>query len=242
MAIPVVNLTTSVLGYQQWVTWAYQPAATGSPTSWAASSVPPGMSFSTTTGLLSGAVSMPGVYLVNLTAHNADGDSIPVMLTIGIDPASGSNKSGIDLSIDTGTGAVTVGPAVLKEDDDQMFFITFTKGGSPIDIGTLTGVKLAIKEFEPDATLVVGSAYASLGTGAISPKYQLYAKLDSVAMAGSLSNYEAATGTFFNAVCELEWLEPLPVGITFTGTGPSGSVRRSSQLFTLPIYRNVTPA
>ena len=242
MAIPVVNLTTSILGYQQWVSWAYQPAATGSPTSWAASSVPPGMSFSTTTGMLSGAVSMPGVYLVNLTAHNADGDSLPVMLTIGIDPASGSNKSGIDLSIDTGTGAVTVGSAALKEDDDMMFYVTFTKGGSPIDIGTLTGLKVTIKEQEPDPYVIQGTSFASLGGGAISPKYLLYAKLDSSATQGAMSNYEARAGTTFDAICEIEWLEPLPSGVTFSPSTGLSSVRRSSQLFTLPIWRNVTPA
>ena len=238
MSVPVINLTTSILGYQQWQTWAYQPAATNTPSSWAASSIPPGMSFSLTTGLLTGAVTTPGVYLVNLTATNSDGASVPVMLTIGIDPASGSNRSGMDLSIDTGTGAVTTGTAVLKEDDDMMFFLTFTKGGAPIDIGTLHALNFALKEFEPDVTLVVGNTFLSLGTGAISPKYQLYMQLDSTAMKAAISSYEQDKGTFFNAVCEVEWQESNSNYPTF---GPQ-YIRRSSQLFNLPIYRNVNPA
>ena len=136
---------------------------------------------------------------------------------------------------------VTVGAAVLKEDDDMMFFVTFTKGGSPIDIGTLHALNFALKEFEPDSTLVVSSAFLSLGTGAISPKYQLYTQLDSAAMKAAMSNYAADTGTYFSADCEVEWQEPNP---HYTDTTPFGPqyIRRSSQIFKLPIYRNVNPA
>ena len=234
MAAPVINLTTSVLGYQQWQTWAYQPAATNSPTIWTSSPLPPGMTLTPGTGLLTGAVSVPGVYLVNLTAANAAGEvSAPVTLTIGIDPAIGSNRSGLDVSIDTGTGAVTVaGAAVLKADDDLMMFITFMKGQQVLDLGTLAALQVAIKEFEPDAVLVVGNTFQKNGTGS-GAVYQLYLKVDSTALTASLSDYEADSGTEFEAELEIEWQEPNASGI-----GPS-TLRRSSALFTMQIQRNL---
>jgi len=235
MAIPIINLTTSILGYNQWQTWAFQPFAQNAPTSWAASTLPPGVTINATTGLISGAVTVAGVYVVGLTASNSDGTSVAVVLTIGIAAGSASNDSGADVSVDVGTGAVTLPPGlVVKEDDDLMFFFSFMKGSVALDLGTLSALNLAIKEFEPDSTLVVSSGFQKLGSGS-NTIYQLYIHLDSTALAAALSSYEADAGTTFNAVCELEWVMPNSSGI-----GPS-TCRRSSQLFTLPIFRNVNP-
>ena len=54
MAIPVIQTHQSVLGYRQGQTWAFQPFAFNGPTSWVASPLPPGMSFDTLTGRISG--------------------------------------------------------------------------------------------------------------------------------------------------------------------------------------------
>ena len=234
-SLPVIIPTTSVLGYQQWQNWAYQPAATNDPTGWTSSPLPPGMSLDPGTGLISGACSLPGVYLVNLTAFNADGAAQQyVELTIGIDPAAASNKSGVDVGIDTGTGAVTVGAVILKEDDDLMFYIQFTKGTTVLDLGDLSVLQLAIKQFEPDDVLVLGSTFAKVASGS-SALYQLYVKIDSSALTAALSNYAENTGTQFSAECEIEWQEP-----NVSGIGPT-PLRRSTALFTLTISRNINP-
>ena len=47
MSVPVINTTTSVLGYKQWEAWTYQPYATNSPTSWACPNLPAGLSIDT---------------------------------------------------------------------------------------------------------------------------------------------------------------------------------------------------
>lgn len=49
MAAPVINTTTSILGYQQWEQWEYQPYATNSPTAWACPNLPAGLTIDTPT-------------------------------------------------------------------------------------------------------------------------------------------------------------------------------------------------
>src|SRR5207302_11350065 len=99
MAAPVINTTTSVLGYKQYEEWEYQPWASNTPTSWSSSTLPPGLAINGSTGLISGAATLAGVFIVGIIATNADGDSAPVNLTIGIEPVEGSNNQGIDATI-----------------------------------------------------------------------------------------------------------------------------------------------
>ena len=102
--IPVISTTTSVLGYKQWQSWEYQPYATNTPTSWACPNLPAGLSINTTTGLISGAASVAGVFVCGLTATNADGTSTPLVLTIGIDAASAAlTSSGYEVKINVVT-------------------------------------------------------------------------------------------------------------------------------------------
>ena len=104
MSAPVINTTTSVLGYKQWQSWEYQPYATNVPTSWACPNLPAGLSINTTTGLISGAASVSGVFVCGLTAANGDGTSAPLVLTIGIDPASAAlTNSGYEVKINVQT-------------------------------------------------------------------------------------------------------------------------------------------
>ena len=74
MAIPVISNTTSVLGYRKGQYFEYQMQATNTPTSWTANGLPSGMSISSS-GLVSGAATAAGVYLVRFIATQCDGPS-----------------------------------------------------------------------------------------------------------------------------------------------------------------------
>src|SRR5438067_1482468 len=166
MAIPVINTTTSILAYKQWETWEYQPYATNTPTNWSSGLLPTGMTLTAATGKISGAAQKPGIYLVPLTATNASGNSDPLVLTIGIEPAAVAPDAKLDVTVDVDTGEVklvsysaqtqqsqsanTTTPAPLlsvKEDDDLLMRIFFLKGGGVIDLN-LTSLKFAVKELE----------------------------------------------------------------------------------------------
>ena len=71
MSAPVIDSTTSVLGFKQWETWQYQPYATNGPGRWRNNTaLPSGLVLDIATGALSGPVQLPGVFLVGLTASN----------------------------------------------------------------------------------------------------------------------------------------------------------------------------
>ncbi|MEI6493830.1 MAG: Ig domain-containing protein [Verrucomicrobiota bacterium] len=104
MSAPTINTTTSVLGYKQWEAWEYQPYASNTPTSWACPNLPAGLSIDTSTGKISGAASVAGVFVCGLTATNGDGTSAPLVLTIGIEAANASlTNSGYEVKIDVQT-------------------------------------------------------------------------------------------------------------------------------------------
>ena len=252
MSIPVINTTTSILAYKQWEAWEYQPYATNTPTSWSSGPLPTGMTLIAATGKISGAAQKSGIYLVPLTATNASGNSDPLVLTIGIEPAAVAPDAKLDVTIDVDTGDVkvvsysatqqtqtstTAQPVPLimvKEDDDLLMRIFFLKGGGVLDLN-LTSLKFAVKELEPESILDLSTpSFAKLGSGA-NTCFLLHVKFDGDLLAGSLSNYEDDQGTFFEALAEIERIE------TNTETIGPVELRRSSQTFRVRIERNLVP-
>jgi len=240
MDIPVINLTTSVLGYAQWQNWSYQPWATGltGTDTWTSSALPPGMTLNAATGTLSGACATAGVYNVGLQVSNANGSSAPIMLTIGIDPRAFSAHSGVDLFIDTATGAVTATPpgttAVtttvpswlfsLKEGDDLLLFVHFVRDGTILDLGALTELTFGMKQFEPERTLVLSTDFGRTGAGD-ETIYIAYIHFESADFKAALSDYESDTGTSFIPLAEIAWKEP---NATDPKIGPDVLQRRSA--------------
>ena len=220
MAKPEINTTQSVLGYLQWQTFAFQPWASNSPTFWNASPLPPGLALHVPTGKISGAATMPGVFVVSLVAGNADGASDPVIFTFGIEPSGSVRPSGVlEVYIDLLTRLVSLnaqnfgdantkdkGPLFwTKRGDDLVFHITFLKGGVVADLD-LIALKFALKELEPENVLVEGHHWRKVGDGE-QTAFRLHVKLDSPELTSALTNYEEDAGTFFNALGEFEWME-----------------------------------
>ncbi len=83
--LPVITSSTtkSVIAGQA---FSYQIVATKTPTGYAVTGLPVGLTYSTSTGLISGSVSTPGTYIATLTASNASGTCTPVNLTITVLP------------------------------------------------------------------------------------------------------------------------------------------------------------
>ena len=69
--------------------YSYQVSANNNPTSYAAGGLPPGLSFNSASGLISGTPTAPGTYLVSLTASNANGDGTAT-LTLNVLPNPGA--------------------------------------------------------------------------------------------------------------------------------------------------------
>lgn len=250
MAIPVIHSTTSVLGFLQWQTWQFQPTATNSPTGWSCENLPPGMSIDSTTGLISGFVTVPGVWDCPLVASNLSGDSEPLIIAIGIEATAYSPANVVSLNIDLETGHVSSNDGSrssaknnvmlwVKENDTLPILVRFFTGEAYVEL-TLSALKFGVKEAEPETLLNVGGG-AALDTdfkkyGFDDSAYFLFiADFDGEALASALTNYEADTGTYFYALAEIEWQAVNPYLI---GADP---LIRTSRTFIVGIERDLIP-
>jgi hypothetical protein len=238
MARPIILTTSSILGYLQHQEFEFQPYAVNTPTAWTSSVLPDGVTLDDETGLISGAAAKPGVYNVALRAENGDGTSDPVIFTFGIEASvADPDANVVDLELDLGTRQVTrLGAAerflyTAKLDDDVIFRIQMKRNGIPAAV-TLTSLKVAIKELEPEAVLSEGDDFDDLGEGV----FLLYLPVAGDPLKSALSNYEDDKATLFPAITEIEWVANNPLTV-----GPA-TVRGSSRHFEGQIVRDVIPS
>lgn len=224
--IPVINPTTSIPDYEQHESWTYQPFATGKPTLWRVEEMaPPGMAFNPVTGALSGACHTAGIYVLALYAGNEDGESEPLVLTVGIyaspqDPRSLHVDVDIDLVFRTVTVAGVSAAAdyqhAVKAGDDLIYTVRFFKAARRVDPAIL---KLAwtLKTDPDETTLAASDAWAKTGYGD-NAAWSVHGKLDDAILRGELSDTDVATTTTavklnppplqqFLAHVEFEWLQ-----------------------------------
>lgn len=181
MTAPTIDTTQSILGYRAYETFSFQPGVynggTGNDTVWTASGLPSGLSINATTALITGSVSAPGIYVVQIRGSNTTFPTpVVAYFTIGIEAGdgssvvAGSSDTGIDINVDVCTREVTTGAStttttaptgatitpllLLKEDDTAMINLRFKKGGVALD-PVPTSIKLAFKSVEPEAALFV---------------------------------------------------------------------------------------
>lgn len=212
MAKPIINTTTSVLGYKQGQYFEYQPYATNSPTAWAAPNLPGGLAINAATGRITGAGIYPGVYVVGLTATNADGTSDAVAITIGIEESSATLAiPGVEVSLDVNTREITVAgatddsPGVYgKYRDDLLLLVRLTKGEQILDL-PVTGMAISLKEPVDEGPIVIGNQWTKEGSG-IGTYYPLRASLDNKKIFDAANDAATENTAFFDAISEIEVL------------------------------------
>ena len=247
MAIPVISNTTSVLGYRKGQYFEYQMQATNSPTSWTASGLPSGMSISNT-GLVSGAATAAGVYLVKVIATNGDGPSAPLEVAMGIEDTNYNDGIGIEVNIDLRSGAVSV-PGItpssgqnasqavmfLKYGDKVFLDVVFLKG-EELQTMAMASIVMNIREFDGETVLVQSNGGIEIIGTSDRPRYRILVDLASPDLINALGNYQGDYQTTFDAIAEIEWrvdyLEPSAL---------SDEVIRSSKTFRIAIDRDLVP-
>jgi hypothetical protein len=246
MAIPVISNTTSVLGYRKGQYFEYQMQATNSPTSWTANGLPSGMSIDSS-GLVSGAATAAGVYLVKVIATNGDGPSAPLEVAMGIEDTNFNDGIGIEVNIDLRSGAVSV-PGITPSGSTGSQAVMFLKYGDKVflDVGFLKGevlqtmamasIVMNIREFDGETVLVQSNGGLEIIGTSDRPRYRILVNLDTPELLNALANYQADYQTTFDSIAEIEWrvdyLEPGAL---------SSEVIRSSKTFRIAIDRDLVP-
>lgn len=249
MPVPVIDTTTSILGYPQYQTFEFQPAATESPTSWACTPLPTGVSFNTATGKFTGAGTVAGVTSCSLTATNGSGTSTALIVTIGIEENTQLPDQAPAFAIDLGTGMVLPTVGVPPEEGDALFWIKegdlmpilikFYQSDAYVDFNP-SSLKLVLKQYEPESGILseggatLNTHFAKLGT-LTDASWVMVLDISEAALSTALADNEADAGTFFYALAEIqwEWTNPFAVGST--------PLRRSSRTFLIGVERDLVP-
>ena len=245
MAIPVISTTTSVLGYRKGQYFEYQMQATNAPTSWSASGLPSGMTISNA-GLVSGAATAAGVYLIKIIATNATGPSAPLEVAMGIEDTNFNDGVGIEVNIDLRSGAVSV-PGItpssqasqavmfLKYGDKVLLDLGYFKG-EELQSMALASIIMNIREFDGETVLVQSNGALEIIGTSDRPRYRILVNLGTPELLNALGNYQADYQTSFDAIAEIEWrvdyLEPGAL---------TDELIRSSKTFRIAIDRDLVP-
>ncbi len=244
MAIPVISTTTSVLGYRKGQYFEYQMQASNAPTSWTANGLPSGMSISNA-GLVSGAATAAGVYLVKIIATNGDGASAPLEVAMGIEDTNFNDGIGIEVNIDLRSGAVSVpgitptdaNPAVLflKHGDKVFLDVGFLKG-EELQTMAMASIVMNIREFDGETALVQSNGGIEIIGTSDRPRYRILVDLSTPELLNALGSYQGDYQTTFDAIAEIEWrvdyLEPGAL---------SDEIIRSSKTFRIALDRDLVP-
>lgn len=242
MAAPTIITTTSVLEFEQYEYWQYQPVALGTNVSWTIDPIaPPGMEFDGTFGTLFGTVTRQGVYQVVLRAENESGTSDPLILTIGIRSAPERRRTwAVDIDIDVvtrraviagspqaggGTGATAYQQAI-KFRDNLLYHVRFFKGLTRLDLG-ITKLAWSLKRTAEGRVLASGETWQKIGFG-VDATYALHINLNDPRLGSELRSIEVGENdaqASFVGLGEFEWLQ---TNVDFDAVGPE-TVRGSSQ-------------
>ena len=253
MANPVINPITSIIAYGVGVYFDFQPAASNSPTSWVITGLPSGMTYNNVTGLCEGAPLNLGIYDVTFIAHNASGDSAPLVAPMIVARGPGIQDPVILLDYDLETALVTASssssssaesssssssPVIFGKTGDKLLIaLGFVRDGSLVP-QTVEMIKLALKEFEPENLVDLSDGSFRIVWTDDGPRYIFLVDLSPDAAPSILlveSGYEDDAGTQVDMVCEIR--------VTFLAqvlTGqPQSALPRASQNFTFRVARSL---
>ena len=249
MPAPILDSTTSVLGFRQGEAWLYQPATTNTPapTSWAWTGLPPGVTADTDTGRITGPATEAGVFLARVTATNGDGTSAPMIVTIGIFERSYADDAAVPVNVDVRTGRVyphgvadwKPGDPVcyVKDGDHLLIDVGFTAdGGSSLIMMDPTVLQVAFKEVDPRGVLDLSDgSFTTIGEWDRT-RYRVVCFLDDAKIRRALRGYQGDKGTEFDALTEIKWQHSVDLTSGLT------TLIRSSQTFPVRMTRKLLAA
>jgi hypothetical protein len=170
MAIPVITTPASPRIIAQGVAFSQAMAASNTPTGWAATGLPGGLTIHATTGTISGTPTAQGVSTALITATNGTGDSedATIIFIVQATPPGMGGPFDIVLDYEMTTNEVTMPGVPAPEAGEPLFYapkgtnryllVGVTYFGVLQDINPASEdvvIKLGMKELEPERLLEV---------------------------------------------------------------------------------------
>lgn len=266
MATPTISATQTVLAWAVGQEFSFQLIATESPAAWRVDSgtfLPNGVLFDTTSGRIYGTGTIAGVWDVRFIASNSDGDSAPILFTIGFFDMPQKKDVSKVATIHTGTWAVTLPDAFeaaaplaaaaggVRYGDIVTFQLRFVESASPSPSGggtvtaevfpKLLGAKFSIKGLDTDPVFFVTEDWdyktAVVFDGSqYMRRYFMNVSFNDAALLAFLGDYEAEGGTRANCLCEFQLIFS-----RYPGAGPGEINRITTQPFMLRVQLATIP-
>lgn len=220
MAVPEIEIRTSLQVAQVGVAFSFSPAALNVPTSWTALYLPDGLSINGSTGAITGTPTTEGFWQTVLAATNVDGTDrvvllIPVLAAEVVDP-----KDPFDLYLDLDSSSLLVSvPGQAAPEAGQPLFYAPQGTNRNLYIGVLVDgdyvdcdpdtdgltIKMGLKERETERLIELTTGDPEMVTLANDViRYRQAFRINPANWSGVLLDYEDDKGTMVSALAEIQ--------------------------------------
>jgi hypothetical protein len=219
-AAPAITSATTASGTAG-IAFSYQITATNSPTSYGATGLPAGLSFNSSTGLISGTPTAAGTSTVTLSATNSGGTGgASLTLTMNPAPAPAGQLTSSPASLAFGSAQVgssaTLTDSLTNTGGSSVTISQATAKGTGFSISGLT-VPLTLN---PGASVTFSAVYAPQSAGSASGGITVVSSASNSTLTVSLSGTGTAPGTLTIA----------PTALSFGNATVGTSVSQASSL------------